>query len=159
MNAVLRYIILIPLGLLLGISAAMLALLLLTIFIPDLAQTIGVAAFAAFNAVFDALTRDDPATAAAVGWKAWQLLLMIIVMPIVLTALIGEFFRISGLAHGIISGIIAAAVPLAARLSASSAESRVLACLYFAGFAGGLVYFAVGGRRDIAQAQQELPPR
>lgn len=150
MNAVLRYLILVPLGLLLGTTAAMLALMTLTLIIPDMAQTFGVLTLAAFDALFDALSRDDMITAAAVAWRAWQLLLLVVVMPVVVTAVAGEFFRMGTLAHGVGAGMIAAAVPLAARMSATSAESRVLACLFFAGFTGGLVYYAIGGRRERA---------
>ncbi|MGL4494482.1 MAG: hypothetical protein ACRCUX_01615, partial [Beijerinckiaceae bacterium] len=138
----------------------MTALLFLTIFVPDLAQTIGVAAFAAFDAIFDSLWRDDPARAAAIGWKAWQMLLLIIVMPVAVTAVLGELFRLGGaLGHAVVSGLLAALVPLAMTASTrapSGAEGRVLACLFFAGAAGGLIYFLIGGRKP--RAIPFLPP-
>ena len=156
---IVRYLILMPLGILLGATAAMLTLLMLTIFVPELAQTIGSAAYAAVDALFDALTQEDTLRAATIGWKAWQLLLLIIVMPVVLTAVSGEFFRMGALAHGVISGLLAALVPLAAKMPASTAESRVLACLFFAGAAGGLLYYLIGGRRAVTPAPQALPLR
>ncbi|MGL4323032.1 MAG: hypothetical protein ACRCTD_03250 [Beijerinckiaceae bacterium] len=167
MNAIIRYLFLVPLGLLFGITTTLVTFLILTIFVPDLAQTIGAAIVAATNAVFDSLTRDDTAGAAAVGMRAWQLLAMTFAAPVVITAVLGEMFRLGGaLGHAVVSGVLAALVPLAASgaasrvaegASGSGAESRVLACLFFAGAAGGLLYFLIGGRRGDATPQL-MPP-
>lgn len=166
MNTALRYILLVPLGLLFGVTATMLAILLLTIFVPELALTIGNVIVAAFNALFDAIMREDNAAISGIGWRAWQMTMATIIAPVVLTAVIGEFFRLSALAHAIISGLVATAIPFAAtgaQRAPSGAESRVLACLFFAGAAGGLIYYLIGGRKDAPSnappTQQVLPPR
>lgn len=166
MNTALRYILLVPLGLLFGATTTMVAILLLTIFVPDLALTIGNVVIAAFNALFDAVMREDSAAITGIGWRAWQMALATIIAPVVLTAVTGEFFRLSALAHAVISGLIATAIPFAAtgaQRAPSGAESRVLACLFFAGAAGGLIYYLIGGRKDALNntppAQQVLPPQ
>jgi hypothetical protein len=156
-----RLIVLVPLGVIAGACAAMIALLTLTTFVPDLGAAFVAAFLAAWRALWRAIVEtDDPALVAQALGRAGALATLVLLAPIALTAVIAEIARLRGaLAHAALAGALTilipyvAVTPNAAGATPTPAEGRVLACLFFAGAASGLIYYAIAGRR-----REQAPP-
>jgi hypothetical protein len=152
MSLLIRWILVIPLALLLAIGAAGMFLMIAVVVSPE----VGLLVFGALRALSEAmfgvaLDGGDPTPiAAAAGWRGLQLGLSVLVLPALLTALASELLRQpSALVQMGLSGVLAAALPAAvmglARLP-GAAETRVLAAFFLTGVVAGGVYWLIAGR-------------
>jgi len=153
MNAAVRILLLIPLGVLFGVCAAAVMLFVLGANVPEFGEAFAAAFIAAWNALFSAIAEsDDPDAVLRVGGRIWLLAALVLVAPVVIGAIIAEAARMRGaLLQMVLTGALAILLPLGAGLSmraTSPAETRILACLFFTGAAGGLVYWLIAGRRS-----------
>ena len=159
-----RLIVLAPLGILAGACAAMISLMILTAYVPDLGTAFLAAFFAAWRAIWRAAVEfDDPEQAARVFGRAGSLATLMLLAPIVVTAIISEIARLRGaLAHIVLAGALTILIPYVAiaprsgDAGPSAAEGRILACLFFAGAASGLLYYLIAGRRRDAPVETAL---
>ena len=157
MSAAVRIVLLIPLGILAGGCAATLTLFILGANIPEFGEAFIGAFIAAWKALWRALIEaEDPDAVVRTFGRIWSLVMLIVLAPVVMTALIGELARLRGaLLHMILTGALTLLLPFAAGASTRAttpAETRVLACLFFTGVASGFVYWLIAGRR------REAPP-
>ena len=86
------------------------------------------------------------------AFKGWDLLTSLTIVPVLLIVIVGEVARIrSWLYYMVGGGLALAAMPLVSRLGQSGLESMPPAAVWqvlaTAGFAGGLVYWLIAGRR------------
>jgi hypothetical protein len=166
MRTAVRLLILIPLGLLGGACAATVAIYMLAVYVPDLGGAFASAILAAWNAFWRAVFEtDDPEAITQALRRGAALPTLVLLLPIVVTALIAEIARLRGaLAHMALAGALTILIPWASlgapsqqAQSLSSAETRVLACLFFVGAASGLAYHLIAGRRrDSAPPQTRM---
>jgi hypothetical protein len=152
MRTLARLLLIIPLALIIAIGAGGFFLMLATVVSPALAQMV----FAAMNAFADtvfglAFNGEDPSDLAiAASWQGFKLMAAILIMPVVITAIVSELFRVgSGLFQMTLSGVLASALPAAIiglnRLPTST-ETRVLAAFFLTGVVTGAVYWVIAGR-------------
>ncbi len=165
MSAAVRIIFLLPLGILAGACAATVAIYMLAVYVPDLGGAFANVILAAWNAFWRAVfDSDDPEAITQVLRRGAALPVLVLLLPIVVTALIAEIARLRGaLAHVVLAGALTILLPWASigapsqqAQSLSGAETRVLACLFFVGAASGLVYYLIAGRRR-EPAPQQIP--
>lgn len=133
-------LILVPLGLLLGAFAAFAVLLLLGL---EIATQVLVDKS-------NLLERLD--ILVDLGFRSARLAAVATLVPALVVVIVGEVARIRSALYYVAGGGIAlAALPLLGRLEATGGvampSSRLWAVLATAGFAGGLVYWLVAGRR------------
>lgn len=152
MRSAARILLIIPLGLIIAFGAGGFFLMLATVVSPALASMV----FGAFNAFADivlglAFEGEDPtALAAAAGWQGFKLAASILILPVLITAIASELFRIaSGLVQMVLTGLIAAVLPAAiiglTRLPTGT-ETQVLAAFFLTGVVTGAVYWLIAGR-------------
>ncbi|MET0429914.1 MAG: hypothetical protein ABW026_15640 [Microvirga sp.] len=149
----LRWLILIPLALLLAIGAGSLFLLVAAVADPVMADLMGNTVFVGFWALLDAVFASDdpgPLVAAALGDVA-RVFFAFLVLPVGLVALVSEVTRARGLPWMAgATGVLTAAVPWILRGSprmANPAELHISLVLGLAGAVAGLVYWTIAGRR------------
>jgi hypothetical protein len=151
MRAVLRLLILVPLGVIAGAAAASMMIFIFVTNVAEFAATFGAALLAAWNALWDAaFVPDGPQAANVLAARIGGLSMLVLFAPVAMTALIAEIARLRGaLAHVVLAGALTILLPFAAFAPAralSAGEARVLACLFFTGVAAGLVYWLIAGR-------------
>jgi hypothetical protein len=86
------------------------------------------------------------------AFKGWDLIMGLTIVPVLAVVIIGEVARIrSWLYYMVGGGLALAAMPLVSRFSHGSLENMPPAAVWqvlaTAGFAGGLVYWLIAGRR------------
>lgn len=135
-------LVLIPLGLLLAIMAAV--AVLLTLGLEVTTQTLA----------RQASDADRIEILLGMGLDILQIFAAATVLPALLVVIVGEVARIRSVLYYVLGGGLALAMfPLLARIGpaltqpGSSVPVRAWAVLSTAGFAGGLVYWLVAGRR------------
>jgi hypothetical protein len=148
----LRWLVLIPFALLVAMGAGLFSMMIASVVSPEIALLIGGGFERLMQGLFglaDAGIDPGPAAAAALGLIG-RLGLAIIVAPVVLVAVFSELVRLrSGLIQSGLTGLLAAALPLAMlRLARapSEAETRVIGALFLVGAATGFVYWLIAGR-------------
>lgn len=147
-----RWLLLIPLALLIAIGASSLFFLAATIVDPVMATLTGDTLFVGFWALVDAVfSSDDPAPIVADAMLAvGRIVFTILVFPPVLIAVVSEVIRMRSLVwYAGATGVLTAAVPWilrgAARV-ANPAELHVSLVLGLTGAVAGFVYWAIAGR-------------
>jgi hypothetical protein len=85
-------------------------------------------------------------------FKGWDLLTSLTIVPVLAVVIVGEVARIRSWLYYMVGGGLALAVmPLVSRFGQSGLESMPPAAVWqvlaTAGFAGGLVYWLIAGRR------------
>ena len=152
MRLLVRLLLLIPLGLLMAFSAGGFFLMLATVTSSALAQMV----FGAASAFADVVTglafdgEDPTALALAASWQGFKLASAILIVPVLVTALASELFRIrSGMAQTALCGLLAAALPAAIiglNRMPTRAETEILAAFFLTGTVTGAVYWLIAGR-------------
>ncbi|MBB4019161.1 hypothetical protein GGR16_004208 [Chelatococcus caeni] len=127
---------------------------------PAMHELIAGLGFAGFFALFDAIMSEGApdAAALAIGAALWTMALMVLVLPPVVAAVVGEIggWR-SFVWYGGASGAISAAVPWAAGAGrAGEGELRITLLLFLTGTLSGLVYWLIAGRT--AGVERGEPP-
>lgn len=158
----LRWLLLIPFGMLVAMGCALFALMIASVVSADVALMIGGGFGRLLDAIFALAEAEiDPGpTAAAALALITRLGFAIVVAPVLIVALVSELARLrSGLIQTGLAGLLAAVLPLA-MLSISrvpnAAESRILGALFLVGAAGGFVYWLIAGRS--AGGERVAPP-
>lgn len=152
MRQLVRLLLVIPIALVLSSMASMLFLMIATVVSPAVSAMV----FGAMQAFMDAVMGlafegDDPGPLAAEAtMRGARLAAAIILVPVLLTALISELFRVSSaLMLMVLAGCIAVVLPAAliglSRLPTSN-EAHVLAALFLTGCVSGAVYWLIAGR-------------
>ncbi|WP_342360252.1 hypothetical protein [Terrarubrum flagellatum] len=158
MRGAARILFLIPLGILFGAIVATLVMLVLGANIPDFGEAFISAFIAAWKAFWAAFVETDDVDAPTrVLMRLWSLMMLILLAPVFVTAVIAELARMRGaLVHMVLAGALTLLFPAAAGAplsTATPAEQRAIACLFFTGAAAGFAYWLVAGRR-----RDEQPP-
>ncbi|MCX7323107.1 MAG: hypothetical protein NTZ14_01435 [Hyphomicrobiales bacterium] len=166
MRSAARILLIIPLGLIIAFGAGGFFLMLATVASPALASMV----FGAFNAFADivfglAFEGEDPtALAAAAGWQGFKLAASILILPVLITAITSELFRMSsGLVQMVLTGLFAAALPAAIiglKRLPTGTETQVLAAFFLTGVVTGAVYWLIAGRGAAGPDQTRIsgPP-
>jgi hypothetical protein len=165
-------LILIPTGLVLGAAAALVFLPVAALFDPVTREAgAAIGSFGIMAALANA-TGAAEGEVAAFGAAIATGLAAICVVPLVLTALIGEVARVRSLVwYAGATGLISAAMPYILRAGlrtkslagddANLAEQRFLLLFFLTGALAGFIYWAVAGRgglREPMPRQRDLPP-
>ena len=152
MRSLARYLFVIPLGLIIAFFAGGFFLMLATVVSPALAGMIFGAMNAFAEVVFGlAFNGEDPSDLAlAASWQGFKLAASILIVPVLITALACELFRLPGaLVQMVLTGVLAAALPAAIiglRRLPTGAETQVLAAFFLTGVVTGVVYWLIAGR-------------
>jgi hypothetical protein len=148
----LRWLLLIPFGLLLAMGAGFFGLLLAGAISPELGLLIGSGFERLVAAIFDALEDGfDPAPTAELAFSLiGRLGFAVLVAPVLVVAIVSEVFRLrGGLVQSGLTGTLAALLPLGmlglARVPTMS-ETRVISALFLVGAVTGFVYWLIAGR-------------
>lgn len=162
MSSAVRILLLIPLGILFGGCAATLTLFILGANIPEFGAAFVSAFIAAWKAFFAAFAEvDDPNSVSRVTGRIWSLLMLILLAPVVITAIVAEAARLRGvLLHMVLTGALTILLPFAAGApvrATTPEETRILACLFFTGVAAGLVYWLIAGRKGEPKPSAPAP--
>ena len=143
-----RWLIVIPLALLLAVAAGALAMALAWVVDPVLIELTGRALFVFWKAIFAA--GDDSLVVDPVVHGLGRLALALLVVPPVFSALVLEFMGVWRLiAHAGLTALVTAAVPFLLRgpnRGATPEEIHIAAVLALVGAVAGAVYWAVAGR-------------
>ena len=148
----LRWLILIPLALLLAVGAGSLFLLIAAVADPVMADLMGNTVFVGFWALMDAIfDSDDPGPLVTAALRdVSRVFFAFLVLPVGLVALVSEVTRARGLPWMAgATGVLTAAVPWILRGAArvgSPAELHVSLVLGLTGAVAGFVYWAIAGR-------------
>lgn len=152
MRSAARILLIIPIGLLIAFGAGGFFLMMATVVSPALASMV----FGAFNAFAEvvfglAFEGEDPtALAAAASWQGFKLAASILLLPVLITALTCELFRISGgLVQMVLTGLLAALLPAAImglKRLPTGTETQVFAAFFLTGVVTGAVYWMIAGR-------------
>ncbi|WP_230530519.1 hypothetical protein [Microvirga roseola] len=147
-----RWLLLIPLALLIAIGASSLFFLIATMVDPVMATLTGDTLFFGFWSFLDAvLSSEDPAPIVTEAFLAvGRLVFSLLVFPPLLVAVVSEAIRARSLAwHAGAMAVLTAAVPWILRGEArvaNPAELHVSFILALTGAVAGLVYWAIAGR-------------
>ncbi len=152
MRSLARFLLVIPLGLIIAFAAGGFFLMLATVVSPALAGMIFGAMNAFAEVVFGlAFNGEDPSDLAiAASWQGFKLAASILIVPVLITALASELFRLPGaLLQMVLTGVLAAALPAAIiglRRLPTGTETQVLAAFFLTGIVTGAVYWLIAGR-------------
>ena len=152
MRSLARFLLIIPLGLIIAFGAGFFFLMLATVASPALAGMIFGAMNAFAEVVFGlAFNGEDPSDLAIdASWQGFKLAASILIVPVLVAALTSELFRMSGaLVQMVLTGVLAAALPAAIiglRRLPTGTETQVLAAFFLTGIVAGAVYWLIAGR-------------
>lgn len=166
MHAAARLLLIIPIGLIVAFGAGGFFLMLATAISPALAQMVFGALNAFAETVFGlAFDGEDPSElAVAASWQGFKLVASILIVPVLITAIASELFRIgSGLAQMVLSGVLASALPagiIGLRRLPTGTETEVLAAFFLTGVVTGAIYWLIAGRGAVGKPTQPVsgPP-
>jgi hypothetical protein len=154
----LRWLVLIPLALLLAIAASSFFLFIASFADPVMADLMGNTVFVGFWSLIEAIFEaDDPGFLIAETLRdVSRVLFTFLVLPLLLVALVSEVTRARSLLWlAGATGLLTAAVPWILRGSprmTSPAELHISVVLGLTGAVAGLVYWAIAGRGPAASA-------
>lgn len=157
----LRWLLLIPFAVLVAMGTGLIAIMIVSVASPEMAQLLGGGFVRLVDALFGLAESglDPEPTALAAASLIGRLGLAIIVVPVLLVAIGSEIFRLrSGLIQSGLTGLLAALLPLALlglMRAPSGAEMRVVGALYLVGAASGFVYWLIAGRDAGGERQTE----
>jgi hypothetical protein len=165
-------LILIPTGLVLGAAAALVFLPVAAFFDPVTREAGAAIGSLGIMAALANATGAAEGEVAAFGAAIATGLAAICVVPLVVTALIGEVARVRSLVwYAGVTGLISAAMPYILRAGlrtqslagegASTAEQRFLLLFFLTGALAGFIYWAVAGRGGMREvpARQDTRPQ
>ena len=151
-----RWLLLIPLALILAVSASTLFLLVVCVIDPIMADLMGATVAAGFRSLLEAIFASDEPDLLVLDTlrDIGRVLFVFLVLPPLLVVLVSEVTRagrLLWLAGG--TGVLTAAVPWILRGSSSHAatpaELHISAVLGLTGAVAGLVYWAIAGRSRV----------